>query len=873
MSDHSFRTALAAAAARTEAMLATLLPPADDTPQGQLAAAMRHGALAGGKRLRAFLVIEANAILGGDPTGADRAAAAIECLHAYSLIHDDLPCMDDDDLRRGQPTVHVKWDDATAVLAGDALQTIAFEILTAPETHADGTARANLALSLARASGPAGMVGGQVIDIAAETAPVPLTLPEIERLQALKTGALIQCAAELGAIIGGADADQRTALAGFACDLGSAFQIQDDILDVEGDVVLAGKALRKDADAGKATFVSLLGLDGAKQRATEMADSAIAHLAMFGAEDKRVSPHIYRNVTYRNMGGGIGSMKKSTATIEANICFENFYAGIGHDDASPLVFDNECYENVRAGIGVSDGACPIVRNNRCYKNRRAGIGIRTGEATQPIIEHNVCFENEMAGIGNRDEAQPIIRHNKCYKNRMAGIGSRDHARAVIEHNDCYENGMAGIGSRLGAAPVIRHNKCYRNKMAGIGAREGAQPVIEDNECYENLMAGIGCREDADPVVRGNRCYRNVMAGIGSRLGAHPVIVNNECFKNEMAGIGSREGAAPVIRSNHAHDNRMAGIGSRLGARPVIVDNRSLKNNMAGIGVRDSATVAVIVGNRCLENRLVAIGLPDGATGYIHGNELKRTGGGAPPIVALRGGSHAVVTDNVIHEGGVAGLLVSGTAHISGNRFLGRGPDKQGSAIWVPFGGSFDFESIVTASDNVCRGYRNLINANKSSVTAIGNTTRDFSGAALIVKRPTSPARVYGNTAISDAPGSKAIDVDNIDTAAADSNVLRKTADADRDEAESAPAWPLLTGRTNGNSFHELADSGREVVVENGPWKLVATFNKLPTFKLFNSLTDSDLKTDLSEKLDQITFRLRGKLEQKLAVEYQKSMKK
>ena len=596
-------------------------------------------------------------------------------------------------------------------------------------------------------------------------------------------------------------------------------------------------------------------------------------IAIFGAKDKRVSPHICRNITYRNMGGGIGSMKKSTATIEANICFENFYAGIGHDDASPLVFDNECYENVRAGIGVSDGACPIVRNNRCYKNRRAGIGIRTGEATQPIIEHNVCFENEMAGIGNRDEAQPIIRHNKCYKNRMAGIGSRDHARAVIEHNDCYENGMAGIGSRLGAAPVIRRNMCYRNKMAGIGAREGAQPVIEDNECYENLMAGIGCREDADPVVRGNRCYRNVMAGIGSRLGAHPVIVNNECFKNEMAGIGSREGAAPVIRSNHAHDNRMAGIGSRLGARPVIVDNRSLKNNMAGIGVRDSATVAVIVGNRCLENRLVAIGLPDGATGYIHGNELKRTGGGAPPIVALRGGSHAVVTDNVIHEGGVAGLLVSGTAHISGNRFLGRGPDKQGSAIWVPFGGSFDFESIVTASDNVCRGYRNLINANKSSVTAIGNTTRDFSGAALIVKRPTSPARVYGNTAISDAPGSKAIDVDNIDTAAADSNVLRKTADADLEETDSAPAWPLLTGRTNGNSFHELADSGREVVVENGPWKLVATFNKLPTFKLFNSLTDSDLKTDLSEKLDQITFRLRGKLEQKLAVEYQKSMKK
>lgn len=282
MSDDAFKAVLSGVAQRAEAALDRLLPPTDVTPQGRLAAAMRHGALAGGKRLRAFLVIETTAMLGGDPAGADRAAAAIECLHAYSLVHDDLPCMDDDDLRRGQPTVHVKWDYATAVLAGDALQTIAFEILTAPETHSDGAVRAELALTIARASGPAGMVGGQVIDIAAETAPAPLTLPEIERLQALKTGALIQCAAEMGALLGGADAEQRKALCAYACDLGSAFQIQDDILDVEGDAELAGKALRKDANAGKATFVSLLGLDGAKRRAAETADSAIAHLARFG---------------------------------------------------------------------------------------------------------------------------------------------------------------------------------------------------------------------------------------------------------------------------------------------------------------------------------------------------------------------------------------------------------------------------------------------------------------------------------------------------------------------------------------------------------------------------------------------------------------
>lgn len=288
MSDDAFKAALTAAATRAQGALDTLLPPVSDTPQGQLAAAMRHGALAGGKRLRAFLVIEATALLGGDPIGADRAAAAIECLHAYSLVHDDLPCMDDDALRRGQPTVHVKWDEATAVLAGDALQTIAFEILAAPETHSDSNARADLVLALARASGPVGMVGGQVIDIAAETAPAPLTLPEIERLQALKTGALIQCAAAFGAILGGADTAQRDALSGFACDLGSAFQIQDDILDVEGDVALTGKALRKDADAGKATFVSLLGLDGAKRRAAEIADSAIAHLAGFGPEAEQL---------------------------------------------------------------------------------------------------------------------------------------------------------------------------------------------------------------------------------------------------------------------------------------------------------------------------------------------------------------------------------------------------------------------------------------------------------------------------------------------------------------------------------------------------------------------------------------------------------
>ncbi len=594
-------------------------------------------------------------------------------------------------------------------------------------------------------------------------------------------------------------------------------------------------------------------------------------IVIMGADGKRVSPHIFRNVTYRNMGGGIGSMKQSAATIEQNVCFENYYAGIGHNNASPLVIDNVCYGNIRAGIGISEGSCPIVRGNKCYKNRRAGIGIRTGEETQPIVEHNECYENDMAGIGNTEEARPIIRHNRCYKNKMAGIGSRDGARAVIEYNECYENEMAGIGSRLGAAPVIRNNRCYKNLMAGIGSREGARPVIEDNECFENKMAGIGTQQDAVAVIRNNRCYGNEMAGIGSRLGARPVIVENECFENKMAGIGSREGAAPVIRSNVTYRNEMAGIGNRRGARPVIVDNESRENQMAGIGVRDKETIAVIVGNRCLENRLVAIGLPDGATGYIHGNELNRTEGGAPPIVAIRGGSHAVVSNNLIHEGGVAGVLVSGTAIISGNQFQGRGADKQGSAIWVPFGGSFDFESTVVASNNRCTGYRNLINANKSSVTATDNITREFSGPSIIVKKPTLAAHVYGNTAVSLNPKDTAVDVDGAGDAA-NGNVLKSPQGIDESLYPNPAVWPMLTREAKGDEFHPLANTGQQVVVQDGPWKLVATYGETTTYALFNTESDPEQQTDLSARLEQITFRLRGLLEKQEGLEYQAEMR-
>jgi len=243
---------------------------------GRISEAMRYAALSGGKRMRAFLVLESAALFGAQ--GALDAAAAVECIHAYSLVHDDLPAMDDDDLRRGLPTLHIKWDEATAVLAGDALQTQAFEILAKMKASAE--ARLALISGLAQASGANGMVLGQDLDIAAETATIPLNLAEITRLQALKTGALIRWSAGAGALLAG---ENPAPLHAYAEALGNAFQIQDDILDVTGNEAETGKRLQKDAAAGKATFVTLLGLEGAKARAAELVAEATACLASYGA--------------------------------------------------------------------------------------------------------------------------------------------------------------------------------------------------------------------------------------------------------------------------------------------------------------------------------------------------------------------------------------------------------------------------------------------------------------------------------------------------------------------------------------------------------------------------------------------------------------
>ena len=272
----SFSATLAADAALVEARLVAAMAGLPDQP---VIHAMRY-ATTGGKRLRAFLVLESARLHGIAPAQSVAAAAAVEALHAYSLIHDDLPAMDDDDLRRGLPTVHVKWDEATAILAGDALQTLAFALLSDPRL---GSAEIRLALiaGLARASGAEGMVLGQALDIAAETASTPLDLAQITRLQAGKTGALICWSAEAGAVMANADS---APLRAYASALGLAFQIADDILDVTGDAALTGKRVGKDAEAGKATFVSLLGLDGARARANALIHEAEAALAPYGTK-------------------------------------------------------------------------------------------------------------------------------------------------------------------------------------------------------------------------------------------------------------------------------------------------------------------------------------------------------------------------------------------------------------------------------------------------------------------------------------------------------------------------------------------------------------------------------------------------------------
>lgn len=253
-----------------------------DDPRRSLYEAMRHAAIGGGKRLRPLLVSATGDLFNVAQDSALRVGVAVECIHVYSLVHDDLPAMDNDDMRRGRPTVHRAFDEATAILAGDCLHDMAFELLVDEATHGDPFVRCGLVRALAIASGPAGMAGGQMMDLEAEKA--SFDLPTVTRLQQLKTGALIGFCVEAGAILGHVPPEGRTGLRGYARDIGLAFQIADDLLDVEGDEALAGKALGKDAAAGKETFVSLLGVERAREQAHMLVEQAKAHLHGFGAQ-------------------------------------------------------------------------------------------------------------------------------------------------------------------------------------------------------------------------------------------------------------------------------------------------------------------------------------------------------------------------------------------------------------------------------------------------------------------------------------------------------------------------------------------------------------------------------------------------------------
>ncbi len=290
MDDSAFAARLAESQAGIERELEILLElkpkPGEPARPKRLVEAMRYATLGGGKRLRPFLTVETARALGRTDNGPVRAGAAIECIHAYSLIHDDLPSMDDDDLRRGRPTTHRAFDEATAILAGDGLQALAFEILVDPATDASAEVRVALCLGLARGAGLAGMVGGQMLDIDAGKSTAPLTIDEIRLLQAMKTGALLKFSVEAGAILAGADAKARAALGIYGRAIGAAFQIADDILDVESDAATLGKRTGKDVEQNKGTLVGSLGLEGARRELDRLVDEAIAAVDAAGVDAK-----------------------------------------------------------------------------------------------------------------------------------------------------------------------------------------------------------------------------------------------------------------------------------------------------------------------------------------------------------------------------------------------------------------------------------------------------------------------------------------------------------------------------------------------------------------------------------------------------------
>jgi hypothetical protein len=287
-------------------------------------------------------------------------------------------------------------------------------------------------------------------------------------------------------------------------------------------------------------------------------------IGITGAEGRRCSPLVFNNVCYRNMGGGIGSTRGSTATIRANTCFENFYAGIGHSGASPLVVDNVCHGNIRAGIGISEGSKPVVRGNKCYHNRRAGIGIRTGGETRPMVEDNDCYENEMAGIGTKEEAAPVIQKNRCYRNKLAGIGARTGARPIIIGNECHHNEKAGIGQESGVVSVLIGNHCHHNKAAGIGFAEGeaGDSTVLNNRVIDNAKVAIGVHSGWTVRLSGNELSR--------KGGLPPIMMIFKGARATLTGNVIRGGGVAGIRAGgevRADSNSFVGTNLRKGGPP------------------------------------------------------------------------------------------------------------------------------------------------------------------------------------------------------------------------------------------------------------------------------------------------------------------
>ena len=295
-SDDLLKSALARVQDEIDRAFDAYLPVPSDS-RARLVEAMRHATIGGGKRVRPLLVVAVAELYRVDRSAAVAAGCAVEAIHSYSLIHDDLPCMDDDELRHGKPTVHRAFDEATAVLAGDALHALAFDILTQSDVSSDPFVRSELVSVLARASGHEGMAGGQVMDMAADEE--DYDLHQVTRLQQLKTGALLGASVEMGAILGRVPPEGRAHLRAYARDIGLAFQIADDLLDVEGDEELAGKALRKDGEQGKATFVTLMGAEKAREQARALVDQAIGHVAGHGS-DARLLEALARFVIERD---------------------------------------------------------------------------------------------------------------------------------------------------------------------------------------------------------------------------------------------------------------------------------------------------------------------------------------------------------------------------------------------------------------------------------------------------------------------------------------------------------------------------------------------------------------------------------------------